>query len=315
MFPQWKPQVNSAAGMELRHLRYFVAVGEDLNFRKASSRLNISRPALSKQIKDLEEELSVRLLDRNTKSVRLTKAGEIFLKDSRLLLENAARAAIRAREAHVGYRGELRIGSAGIISSDFLPRTLKNFRQKYPEVEVTFVDMFPAEQIEALTAGTIDIAFAYGDDGHGGEMLDSLCVVHSSYALAVSRQHFLAERKSVALEELGTQSFLSVGNGGKSSHAFAISRIFAEEGLSGVSIRSINGFDSLVTLLSADDGVSLLPMVLDLRKQDIVLIPILPEKTSLDFHMWAVWKRDFTSIHIRHFIGMLETAAPHSGRR
>lgn len=91
--------------MELRHLRYFVAVGEDLNFRKAAQRLNISRPALSKQIKDLEDEIAVRLLDRDTVSVALTKAGEVFLEDAIKLLNLAEQAIERANEAQSGHRG------------------------------------------------------------------------------------------------------------------------------------------------------------------------------------------------------------------
>lgn len=296
--------------MELRHLRYFVAVGEELNFRKASDRLHISRPALSKQIKDLEGEISVKLLDRDTKSVKLTKAGEVFLDDARSLLGKAERAIGRAKEAHSGFRGELRIGSAGIISSDFLPRALKAFREKYPDVEVTFVDMFPAEQLEALAAGRIDIAFAYGDEGGELGPLNSLCVIHSHYGLAVTRQHPLSGRESVSLREITSKNFLSVGNGGRHGHGTAISRICRDEGVANAVHRPITGFDSLVTLLAADQGISLLPMALDLRKQNITIIPIVPVKAILDFHMWAVWKGNPASIHIRHFIGLLEHTAP-----
>ncbi len=295
--------------MELRHLRYFVAVGEELNFRRAAKRLNISPPALSKQIKDLEEEMGVKLLDRDTKSARLTKAGEVFLKDALSILGKSEQAVTRARQAHSGHRGELRIGSAGIISSDFLPRTLKIFRTRYPEVEVTFVEIFPAEQLDALSEGIIDIAFAYGDEGGELRPFHSLCVIHSRYGLAVSLQHPLAERDVISLSEISQRGFICVGNGGRSGHATAISRIFSEEGIHGASHRSINGFDSLVTLLAADQGVSFLPEVLDLRMQNIAIIPIVAEKASLDFHMWAVWKGDSASNHARHFVGLLEEKA------
>ena len=301
-------------GMELRHLRYFVAVGEELNFRRAAKRLNISPPALSKQIKDLEDDMAVKLLDRDTRSARLTKAGEVFLKDAHAILGKSQQAVIRAREAHSGHRGELRIGSAGIISSDFLPRTLKTFRTRYPEVDVTFVDMFPAEQLDALSEGIIDIAFAYGDEGGELGSLHSLCVIHSRYGLAVSRQHPLAVRESISLSEISPRGFICVGNGGRSGHATAISRIFYEEGIHGAGHRSINGFDSLVTLLAADQGVSFLPEVLDLRIQNIVIIPIVAEKASLDFHMWAVWKGDLVSNHTRHFVELLEEIAATSLR-
>lgn len=295
--------------MELRHLRYFLAVGEELNFRRAARRLNISPPALSKQIKDLEEEMGVKLLDRDTKSVRLTKAGEVFLKDAFSILGKSEQAVIRAREAHSGHRGELRIGSAGIISSDFLPRTLKTFRMRYPEVEVTLVDMLPAEQLDALSEGIIDIAFAYGDEGGALGARRSLCVIHSRYGLAVSRQHPLAERESIPLREIPPRGFICVGNGGRSGHADSISRIFSEEGIPWLGHRTISGFDSLVTLLAADQGVSFLPEVLDMRMQNIAIVPIIARDAILDFRMWAVWKGDLASNHTRHFIALLEEKA------
>src|SRR5215472_14803354 len=96
--------------MELRHLRYFVAVAEELNFRGAAQRLNMAQPPLSAQIKSLEEELGARLLERTTRSVKLTSAGRIFLEDARSLLRSSALAAERAREAAQGLAGTLRVG-------------------------------------------------------------------------------------------------------------------------------------------------------------------------------------------------------------
>lgn len=295
--------------MELRHLRYFAAVSDELNFRRAAKRLNISPPALSKQIRDLEEELAVKLLDRDTKSVRLTKAGEVFREDALIILEKSEQAAIRAREAYSGHRGELRIGSAGIISSDFLPRTLKTFRSRYPQVKVTFADIVPAEQLAALASGIIDIAFAYGDEGSEIGTLNRLCVIHSRYGLAVSAHHPFAARSSISLNEISPEGFLCVGNGGRSSHSIAISRIFAQEGMAGPRQRFINGFDSLITLLAADQGLSFLPKVLDLQKQNITIIPIEAENAVLDFRMWAVWNGDYGTRHIQHFVELLEEKA------
>lgn len=292
--------------MELRHLRYFVAVGEELSFRKAAQRLNISRPALSKQIKDLEGEISVRLLDRDTVSVALTKAGEIFLEDAKKVLNQAEQAIERANEAQSGHRGKLRIGSVGIIATDFLPKTLKYFHQKYPGVEVVFVEMLPAEQLDALNSGRIDIGFAYGKDVLNMISLRSLCVIHSSYGVALSRQHALAKRGFMTISEVRQETLLCLGGEGRSSHRDALCQIFSSEGIKPGKVRQVDGFDSLVTLIAADQGISLLPHVLDLGKQDIVIIPIIPTEADLDFHMWAVWKRHLPSHHIKHFVQLLE---------
>ncbi len=295
-----------SARMELRHLRYFVAVAEELSFRKASQRLRVSRPALSKQIKDLENEIAVKLLVRDTVSVSLTKAGEIFLEDAQKLLTHADQAIERASEAQSGHRGKLRIGSVGIIATDFLPKTLKLFHQKYQGVEVAFVEMLPAEQLDALAAGRIDIGFAYGKDVMGMTCLRSLCVIHSSYGVAVSRQHAMADRDSLTLKEVRQETLLCLGGEGRSSHRDAVGQIYREDGVKPGKVRPVEGFDSLVTLISADQGISLLPVVLDLAKQDIVIIPILKTKADLDFHMWAVWKRHQPSHHIKHFVQLLE---------
>lgn len=292
--------------MELRHLRYFVAVAEELSFRKAAQRLNVSRPALSKQVKDLEDEIGVKLLERDTVSVSLTKAGEIFLEDSQQLLLDTESAIQRAAEAQAGHRGKLRIGSVGIIATDFLPKTLKIFHQEYPGVEVEFVEMLPAEQLHALSKGKIDIGFAYGKEIENIPGLRSLCVIHSVFGIALSRQHPLAAKAQISLKELRSETLFCLGGEGRSSHREAICKIFTAEGTKPTKHRKIEGFDSMVTLIAADQGVSLLPHVLDLANQDIAIVPLAAGKADLDFHMWAVWDAQTASHHVGHFIQLLE---------
>ncbi|HEX7261921.1 MAG TPA: LysR substrate-binding domain-containing protein [Luteolibacter sp.] len=289
--------------MELRHLRYFVAVAEELSFRKAAQRLNVSRPALSKQVKDLEDEIAVKLLDRDTVRVSLTKAGEIFLADSQKLLAQAEQAIERASQAQSGHRGKLRIGSVGIIATDFLPKTLKIFHQKYPGVEVAFVEMLPVEQLDALAKGKIDIGFAYGREIEKIPNLRSLCVIHSVYGIAVSRQHPLATRSEVTLMEVRAETLLCLG---RSGHGDAICKIYTSEGFQPDKLRQVEGFDSMITLIAAHQGISLLPRVLDLAHQDIVILPVVTTAADLDFHMWTVWQRHMPSHHIKHFVQLLE---------
>ena len=292
--------------MELRHLRYFVAVAEELSFRKAAQRLNVSRPALSKQVKDLENEIAVKLLERDTVSVSLTKAGEMFLSDVQKILVQAEQAIERANEAQSGHRGKLRIGSVGIIATDFLPKTLKIFHQKYPGVEVEFVEMLPAEQLDALASGRIDIGFAYGKEVENMPNLRSLCVIHSIFGVAVSRQHPLGKLTQVTLKDLRWETVFCLGGDGKSSHKEAICQIYTAEGIKPSKHRKIEGFDSMVTLIAADQGISLLPHVLDLANQDVIIIPLVSKHSNLDFHMWAVWQDNSVSYHVKHFIQLLE---------
>lgn len=287
-------------------MRYFVAVAEELSFRKAAERLNVSRPALSKQVKDLEDEMAVKLLERDTVSVALTKAGEVFLEDARKLLAGTQQAMIRASEAQSGQRGRLRIGSVGVLANDFLPGTLKRFNLLYPEIEVEFVEMLPAEQIEALASGRIDVGFAYGDQANNVDYLDRLLVIRSTYGVAVSTQHPIAQGLSVRLSDLKSETIFSLGAPGRFSHREAICKIFRDEGMKPSKGRQIEGFDSLVTLISADQGLSLLPEVLDLTKMNVAILPIDGTHSALDFHMWAVWNRRLPTDHLRQFIELLE---------
>lgn len=301
--------------MELRHLRYFVAVAEDLNFRKAASRLHISRPALSKQVKDLEDEMSVRLLERDTVSVSLTKAGEIFLTDAREILRQAEDAVSRAREAQAGNLGSLRIGSVGVIATEFLPSTLKLFHQSYPDVEVTFVEMLPAEQLDALAEGRIDIGFAYGQDARTIPGQESLCVLRSTFGIAVSRLNSCKGCTGVSLSKVAGKTVLCLGREPRSIHREDTLRFFASEGVKPHRIRQVEGFDSLVTLVAADQAVALLPEVLDLSNQGVTIVPLESDHTDFDFRMWAVWQKENPSLLVRHFVHLLEqrSAPPKDG--
>ena len=290
--------------MELRHLRYFVAVAEELNFRKAAETLSITRPALSKQIKDLENEIGVKLLDRDTVSVSLTKAGEMFQNDARALLAHAEKAIERAIEAQAGRMGKLRIGSVGVIATDFLPATLQHFHKRYPGVEVAFVEMQPLEQLDALENGTIDVGFAYGSDPLGQAEMDLLCVIKSHFGIAVSKHHPWASREQVDLSEIESETMLCIGNGAR-SHREEIQRFCGEEGHPPRRLRSIEGFDSFITMIAADQGISMLPVVLDLTSQGIVILPFVSKKI-FEFKMWAVWQKDTSSEVVKHFIKLLE---------
>lgn len=293
--------------MELRHLRYFVAVADALNFRRAAERLNVTRPALSKQIKDLEQETGVRLLERDTVRVSLTDAGSVFLAEARAILSDVDRAVELAREAQDGRRGELRIGSVGQIASGFLPEALKAFGVEFPSVKVSFVEMTPIEQLAALGKGEIHLGFAYGRDAEQAPGLSSLLLVRSRFGVSVSRLHPFANRQRVGLPELAQQALLSLGDETTSTHRRNMLHIFAEEGVVPGGMRQIAGFDALLNMIAADQGVSLLPEVLDLRKSHgIVTLPLEAAHAHMDFTMWAVWRSEGAPALVRNFVRILE---------
>ena len=147
--------------MELRHFRYFSAVAEDLSFRRAARRLHVSEPALSQQIGDLEDELGLRLFDRNSRRVELTEVGRVFLVGARRALVSAEEAIAHAKEAAAGDRGRLSIGTLGPVTHAFLPDALARFRELFPLVEVTVLHMDNRTQTDALVNGSIMLGIGY----------------------------------------------------------------------------------------------------------------------------------------------------------
>jgi DNA-binding transcriptional LysR family regulator len=143
--------------MELRHLRYFVAVAEELNFRRAAERLRLAQPPLSAQIKSLEGELGVQLLERTTRSVKLTHAGRVFLAEARVVLGAAAQAEQRVQQVGKGLVGTLRIGLIAPVASVWLAEILRGFQQRFPGVQLSLFDLVSTEQLRRLHTGELDL--------------------------------------------------------------------------------------------------------------------------------------------------------------
>jgi DNA-binding transcriptional LysR family regulator len=298
--------------MELRHLRYFVAVAEELNYRKASERLRVAQPALSSQIQDLEHELGVRLLDRDTGGVRLTDAGAAFLEESRALLAQAQQAAVVAREAAQGRRGRLQIGYSGPLLMGFMPATLKAFYEKFPHVDVALVEMPIAEQVAALESGAIHLAFAIAGAPPLPPDLEHIEVIRSPIRAVVGRGHRLARRPRVALAELAHEALLCISNRKVLvAHGEIMRRIFAVRGLKTGPIRSIEGAEAFRATLESGMGASLIAEVGALyRSRDLVFKPLKDTGDDLILELDAVWRRDQTSQLVANFIDLMKQPGP-----
>lgn len=145
--------------MELRHLRYFIAVAEEQNVTRAATRLHVSQPPLTRQIQDLEAELGVALFERTAKTIRLTEAGHVFLREAKAALQRVDAAVTAARAKAIGHSSELHIGHAPSATADFLPAVLRAFHKKLPGVRVTLHDMTATEILEGLREGHLDAGF------------------------------------------------------------------------------------------------------------------------------------------------------------
>jgi DNA-binding transcriptional LysR family regulator len=145
--------------MELRHARYFVAVSEELNFRRAAERLHLAQPSLSTQIRLLEEDVGVQLLERDSHKVELTPAGRSFLEGCRRLLQDADDFCRTARQIARGETGPLSIGFVPSLAHGLLPSVLRVFRQRFPDVQLFLSEMDSTAQIEQIAGHRIDFGF------------------------------------------------------------------------------------------------------------------------------------------------------------
>jgi DNA-binding transcriptional LysR family regulator len=198
--------------MELRHLRYFVAVAEEQHYGRAAQRLNVAQPAISRQIQDLEEELGVQLFDRLPRGVRISAAGKQFMEDARRILQEVQEAAQRAGRVARGETGTLRVGfTENSAWRGIVPEALRLFRQQQPDAELQLKPMKSREQIEAIRAGRLDAGFLANlvtDTGEIGRDLDHIQVAVRHIALAVPTGHALEKLRKIRLHDLTDVPFV-----------------------------------------------------------------------------------------------------------
>jgi DNA-binding transcriptional LysR family regulator len=194
--------------MELRHLRYFVAVGEEQHFGHASSRLRVAEPALSRQIHDLEEEVGFKLFDRLPRGVKLNAAGRLFLEDARRILQEVTEAAARAGRVARGQSGTLRVGFTENSSwRGVVPDSFRRFREKHADAELQLLPAASFDQLEAIRSGRMDAGFVNFMPKSDRD-LDQLLVAVQRVELAVPKRHPFAERKKLRLRELKDEPFV-----------------------------------------------------------------------------------------------------------
>lgn len=196
--------------MELRHLRYFVAVAEELNFTRAAERLHIGQPPLSMQIRDLEEEIGTPLFERSKRRVALTEAGSRFLDHAREILARSHEATEDARRAGRGELGELRIGfTSSLPYTTTLSDVLYTYRRHYPQVSLQLREMFSADQFTAILRGTIDVGFVRYRGLEVPTGIVTREIGRDDLRLVVNAAHPLAQRAEVSLAEFRDEGFIA----------------------------------------------------------------------------------------------------------
>jgi DNA-binding transcriptional LysR family regulator len=244
--------------MELRHLRYFRAVATALSFSRAAEALRVAQPALSRQIANLELELGVVLLNRDRHQVSLTPAGQSFLRESGLLLAQAAEAAEKARRIARGEVGELTLAFMTAPTFAFLPALIREYRRLYPEVGLKIVEMHPNPQLKAFVDGNIDIGFTRPLPP-GAEGLRTQVVVREDLLAVLPPGHRFQGRGRLRLVDLSTERFVLLAREVATvlfDHIVAMCR---ERGFSPTIANTPLEISTVLSMVAAGEGIAIVP--------------------------------------------------------
>jgi DNA-binding transcriptional LysR family regulator len=245
--------------MELRHLRYFVAVAEMENVsRAATQRLHVAQPSLSRQIRDLEDEVGVQLLERTAKSVRLTDAGRAFLDEARAILQNADEAVTKARAVANAEPTELHVGYSPMPTAEILPKTLRAFQQAMPNVHVRLHDWSNKDLLDGIRDGRLQLglivlptkASARHDVRYEQLFQERACVV-------VAPQHPFARRRAIPITEVAAEPLIGLTREEYPNYYDILSRIFSKVKQKWRVVEEHDSFSGIISAVEAGTGVTL----------------------------------------------------------
>lgn len=255
--------------MELRQLRYFVAVADDLHFGNAARRLHIAQPALSRQIQALEKELLVQLLFRNRRRVQITPAGQVFLERARLILARAEDAVRAAQRAGGGVSGSLNLGFVGSATYDVLPGVLRAFREAAPHVDLTLLEMTVHAQIEALTEKRIDIGLLRLPVKTEGLVFRTIS--REPLYVALPSSHRLAQCPALRLLALAGEPFVLYPDHPRPSWTEFVVGMCQQAGFRPIVVQRTVEIQTALSLVAAGIGVSIVPACIgNILRKDVV---------------------------------------------
>ena len=243
--------------MELRQLRYFVAVAEELHFRRAAERLHMSQPPMINQIRMLEEELGCELLARTRRRVEMTPAGTAFLRDARAVLADLDRAAHNARRIHQGQTGTLRVSFAGSALLSLVPRVVQRLSVTHPAIDIELHERSTSDQIQALAAGTTDLGLAPLPVGDADVEIEVL--VREPTVAAVPASHPLARARELTLGLLAEYPFVLFPRDQAPGYHDLLMTSVTSAGTPPRVIQQASETQTIIGLVAAGVGVSLVP--------------------------------------------------------
>jgi DNA-binding transcriptional LysR family regulator len=287
--------------LEFRHYKYFLAVAEELHFRKAAERLFISQPGLSRQIKQMEEELGMKLFKRHNRKVELTVAGEYLKKEIKNNFIRLDDVLNHAQLLNKGIHGNLKLGFVGSAMQNVIPELLLKFKASHPNVLFHLNEMDNNKQIQALMNQEIDIGFVRIERVPKGMEIKSLH--KDTFSLVLPNNHFLNELNFRSLEQLKDEPFILFDSSYSESYYEKVMQIFDDAGFSPILSHSTVNANSIFRLVENHFGVSIVPTILQygfhLNIKFIELIHI-KQRTTLRM----IWNTKNTNPILKYFIAL-----------
>lgn len=293
--------------MELRHLRYFVVVAEEQSVTRAAARLHLSQPPLSRQIRDLEEELGVELFHRTAKSLALSDAGKVFLGEARAVLLRADQATEAVRAASRACRGKLRVGYAPSLTAKFLPQALRAFEADFPGVHLTLHDLSSEECWRQLAARKLELVLTIEPPPSVRRGLVFEPIARHEVLCAVSTTHPLARKKSVQLRQLAEEPFVIYAEDDYPEYAEKLRKTCRAAGFRPKIAGEYDGSTGLITAIESGRGIAIVASTLKcLSGPRLAFLALRPRLPALA--MGAIYPAPASNL-VGKFVAALKKAA------
>lgn len=287
--------------MELRHLRYFVAVAEEENVSRAALRLHVSQPGISRQIRDLEEEIGFQLFERSAKSVRLTAAGTVFLAEARAVLQRANDAVDKARAAARGGSGEIHVGYSPSLTVRILPQALRRFQEQFPNVRVILHDLTTEEMLAQLGEEKLQVALTVRPLAKMLRGFHFEELARYAMRVAVAPKHALAKSKTLTLEQIAREPLIAYSRKDYPDYHTMLDKLFAPTGRKPRIVGEHDGVTSLIAAVESGHGFALVPECLAcMVGERLKLIPFTHSLPPIP--VGAIWWSETESGMAKHFI-------------
>ena len=271
--------------MELRHLRYFQAVAEELSFSKAARRLRIAQPALSRAVQEIERELGTQLIERERKSPRLTPAGAVLLHETGLILERLEESMRRVRRTAKGEEGELKLGYIGPPTRMFLARLLKEYARRFPRVTVILEERTPERVWEMVSKGRLSVGLTRPVLAHEALGLQTLLLREEKFCAAVPKDHPWAKMTSLPWKKLAGEPLIILARReGAGSHD-TIRAACDEAGFEPRIKHTPSLIGTIMQYVEAGAGIGVVPE--STMSRNLALIPLKPQHTIPLVMVWA----------------------------